>query len=295
MLLSKYICIRIKRNPHIVFIFIAIVISFVWLVNEMGTIGVAQAAKLENMYNDFNVRCVLSKPNGSRDNLLISNTYISYFTDPSYGLSQHLKDICFKRTLYYELPVYSHNIGNNELHNIGNNELLIMQLVGISRLEAEPIISDENGISIDFINGYTEEALQNDSLICVVNEWLLFNLGLQPGNNIKISAIDRQDNFNNVVEFIDTEMLIIGSVKGGYVYTIYCPWETAVSLAEMSSGIPPITELMGAVIIDNKHINEFKEIASKYFTYVEAMAQSSTHGFALTVYDSILIQSSLKV
>mgnify|MGYP006878617987 CR=1 FL=1 len=280
----RYIFRNIFRNSFRSISFFALALILMSTLCFLQVTATKQEKELHNYYKNMTVTVVISDINGVTDNLYIPGNYIGTFTDDIYGLSEYLEHVSLKRSML---------LLNEEVHTLFADELSESKekarLIGISNLASEDDLSEINGVSIHFFDGYDESVLQGDKPVCLINE-RLYEMLYGNKENISIKAKSFDHIFvQQELQPAELDMRIIGEIQGGKPYDIYCSWNSICELGSVSDGSDPYSESMSAIIVDNNKLNEFKEKAKRYYTKVDISKGASEYSFALTVYDSQLV------
>jgi hypothetical protein len=215
-----------------------------------------QEEKRAGLEDDFTIWMKVSDLRGIKsDGLNIDSHYVRMFlTDDYNDLSPFVTDVCLKAT--------------TTLHNYDN-----ARLVGITRREAEKLLSPESGGTVSFREGWSWADFLDNKAVC---------LGEYP------YGADAETMILHYGDGKSAEFTIIGAIQqpdSEHIY-FFCPWVFLVEEGNERS------EVLRATVADNRRLGEFKETAQKYFVAVNINNTFSfQYHFALTIFDSAYTQS----
>jgi len=158
-------------------------------------------------------------------------------------------------------------------------EVPVLGLVsGVSSLERYNDHALAGRAITSFYEGYDDSVFQSNELVCVISE------------DMSDRVVDGHISLNVVSKGIagatpiDVELKIAGTISGSEERSVYIPFQTAGELGQEEVGGPQYTELIHARLIDNRTLDEFKEIASRTFTRVGVFFNPQV--FAMIIYDA---------
>lgn len=267
MFITFYISKYLKRSRNWLII-PAILVGLTVLLSLIRNAINTQEEKLNILQNDFPIWMELSDTKGiSSDNLSIPNFYIWHFIHESvspegYEIYHLVKDVALKHTV----------------DAIKDN--LEVSLIGITRRESDYKLSVENGVQVEFYNGYTWDDFLQRQAICIV-----------PANmrNDYIEVFITDDSNILAKEPAPIQLKVIGEVYGGDGSSIYVPW-----IYVTEDGMEH-SEVLRAVVSDNSQLNELKFRMKRYFTYVDFNRSDTEYHFAMTIFDSSYIATYTSV
>ena len=275
--------IRLRRKPVIavaIFVFTAIITMVLCGLNR----GIADAqAHYDEIYKAIDVRCTVTNLTGDQSNQLnISADVISLFAGTSDDMPEHFPDDLAKWVEDVQLT------GSTKI-NLSGEEYT---LTGITSRGARSALWSENGCTIHWNEGFSDDAFGGNRAICVIPEALsnkLEEFGLS-GDSLSVnieSRYDFQTEYNGKLE-------IAGIYHSEESTTIYCPWDTYAAILR-SSGTFASADSLSAVLRDNNTLEEFRELASQWFATPtpNAAGRDQIDGFyhALDINDSQLVQA----
>lgn len=285
MLPFKYALKHMRRSFLSCLAAIAASLIFSLLLCELNYALASQNTQLNEIFDSIEVKCVVSDVKGTKtDRLQINPTYVDACTNPVYEISEYIKDVCFKRRLRYNAIIPGEE---PSIENIAEAPYLI----GISMLEADSSLLPQNGVTVDFFNGYDETDLNTDKMICIVPASLVGDKA--PSADMTLSLAVTYD-YGPMFEKkpIVADLIVAGTYTGivSEEDSIYCPWGAICSLA-VEAGDIYMADSLSFTVKDNRKLNEFKSILWKYYSPVDVTAGDSIYSYAITVNDAVLNES----
>lgn len=259
---------HIRRDWRRGLAILAVSLSLALLISTLSSAERRQLNQIDATMRDTPVRAVVSDVYGYRlDDLHILPIYIDVLSDPNSNIAQHLKDLCVKRAIYCRA-----------VDSSGENLPLpsTTKLIGITRLAADPMLSEDNGTTVAFFEGYSEEFLLGDTPVCLVNQDMLGVLG--DAKTVRLDFTEAVDARRMRIEEEKArgatlpggedvgvvELTIIGTISGGISDALYCPWAVIRPIDERILGYA-LGDSMSFTVRDNYRLNELKIFLRGYF------------------------------
>ena len=265
------------------------------LINIMGGVRQQQAADLEDVTDNFEVRVEISDPvSSARDDLGITNDYMILFTDEDAipSLAKFLKDVELKRSMRITVgPPVPYG-----------------KLIGITSVAATDRLDPLAGAYIAFFDGYDESVFRSNDCVCVVSEQI-YN-ALDPEEMILYLSVQSEYEPDEIMldsayesgeimledayvpDDISVEFKIAGIVHGAG-NDVFCPFWVAGELGSQSDGFPTHTDSMSALMADNRLINGFKNGARQHFARPGDV--DAKQPYSLTVFDGVYNEVTKKL
>lgn len=240
----RHVWIRIKRKPLIfvaILLFTAIIaLALCGLHNGNDT----ALAQYNDIYYKINVRCTVTNLAGDQsDRLNIQPGMIALFTESS-DLSDLLEDVQIKGSVEI--------VWNNEAYT----------LTGITSTGIEPKLWPENGCTIFWNENADNSFFGGDRMECIIPQELqkkMMETGLSTDYfPLHISAV-----FPGEKDY-KTDLAILGTYKGSNDKTIYCSWNTYVSILK-TMGRGETADSLYATLRNNNNLPLLRETATQYF------------------------------
>lgn len=274
------------------FSMMCIILAFILLFCNFSSSIKDQEDKLDLLFKDVPIYVEVSDYRGTnRTNLhLPTGYYVASFISDEHELSSYLEDVCLKR----ELSVL----------DIKGADARSLRLVGITNLKYEEDLRKKDGktFEIEFQEGYDYNMFEKLSDACLVSEYFLDYTGKSVGDIISVTAVtdssflsERDDKGDPIIRSVNANFHIAGVVKGNIQDNIYCSWERAAELGDLSDKGGLYTDILRATLKDNYKINEFKKLARRYYTHAGANRFTGTLFYGLTVYDNTFIKSVIQI
>jgi len=213
--------------------------------------------------NQFNVAGVL-RNSGLETLIITSNSTLSYISMQLFGLwispSPMVTDGGFELAVTFSDEITVMSQSGSELGS----------LIGIT----PAVIDDDTEIS--FTQGYDKHIFATNEHVCVISDdmsvlvedgILRTHVFLQAG--VKLSAAE-------------VELKVVGTVAAEK--TVFAPFLSIHEIAGESAGFPQYTEVLQAVVADNRKLNEFKENAMRVYKDIGVFFNEQT--FAMTIHDA---------
>ena len=222
----------------------------------------AQKAALEEVYDESSIRCVISNLSGTKtDRLEINSMYIDLCTTfDRHDFCSWIERVNLKRML--------------KCNKEGSNEEI--QLAGISYPEAAMELLPENGATLSFFDGYSEDIFQTEQAVCIVPGTMLSELTVNGDGGRQISV---------TLEGKTATMTVAGAYYGGISSAVYCPFDYLPEFLVKDEYI--YTDSLSFYVSDNRTLEKFKEEAEKYFSEPSITAEDKPMYYAITVYDEL--------
>jgi hypothetical protein len=195
------------------------------------------------------------------------NSVVWRFIKPSYGVSIYFKDIALKKTVAaVSLPKFTD-----------------IALIGVTRREADTALAPENGVMIEFFDGYNWDVFSGSGGYCLLSE------GVNYDDSADIVEVKIKDTEENIA------LAVVGIITG-VTDKLYVPWGYVIDYLE--DGLES-SETLRAVVADNRKLSEMKERMGRYFipvspfntTVFEYESGEPQYKFALTVFDAQYLES----
>jgi hypothetical protein len=266
---------KIPREKYRLFVTSLLVMVICLLLNTLDGVKARQLDDIEDVYDNFEVWAVVVNPMNSReDGLMISDRFIDAFMGP---LSVYIRNMRMMRTV-----------------SVGSDGFFDVELIGITDVEADVMLSPEIGTYIVFREGYDDTVFSSNDMVAVISEDL-YTAGYMP-DNITVLSKRRVEETNEhgwstgIIrpnEPVTASLEIVGVVYGRINNTIYAPFWTVAKWGEESDGFPTYTET-ARLLLYNRMIDDFKNQATPMFvppgTPVEPDATGAMR-MSLTVHD----------
>jgi len=268
LFLLRYFIKRIPRERFKSLTVPALALVLVVLISVLGDLRRELMADLEHIIDTFPIRVEVSTPFTSEtNNLTVGIHYIRLFTDPDISssisptLAPYLTDVELRQSIRIkddtDAPPFISNAS----------------LVGITSIEADARLDPITGAYIVFFDDYDESLFRSSEHLAVVSQAVYDTL--DPYDPVfRISLQNRE------VE-IEAELTAAGIIHGGG-NNVYAPF-WVVSELGLAIDIPVRSEIMSALICDNRLIADFMMSARQSFSRV---GQVTDLPFSLVVYDS---------
>jgi hypothetical protein len=154
---------------------------------------------------------------------------------------------------------------------------VVGSLVGITAIRAYSGFSRESGANLEFFEGYDENIFREHERICVVSEDAL---GMMQDGMLTVEVRSRGTHTNTV----EVALRVVGIATGVKGSVVFAPFLTVSELGAGSDRMPPHTELIQAIVADNRQLDEFKETALR--TFKDVGIYFNPQVFAMTIHDS---------
>lgn len=297
MYILEYAFTRMKRGMKGCMALILLSLSLVLLICILDDTIVKKEIQLDEVYKNLDVECVVSNLRGTQtDNLNIPNYILSLFLSDEtiyqgikddIPFSSYIKNLELKLTMKYELldeeeKVYIKNMDSAD------------DLIGLTQTSADKFIAKESNITITYFDNYNESLFLLEDSICIVSKAVYEELPKDEEGNcflrLAVGDISARDE-----TFVEQRLKVVGTYTGDSK-TIYCPWSIIEALSIQITGLSHADSLRFR-IKDNHQIDTFKELLSRYFTYVDNTGTLKEHTgsnilthytHAITVYDGTL-------
>lgn len=273
----RHVWIRIKRKPLLsaaIFLFAAVIaLALCGLRN-----GNEKAQEHYNeIYDTIKVRCTVTSLDGAQsDQLLISQGMIALFTggDPLVptDLQELLEDVQIKGSLKFRWNSVTYT------------------LTGITSTDIEPGLWPENRAIFWKENADSGFFLGN-GMECIIPSSLQEKL---QEADLPTDVFPLHIDGDAYLRDFDGELTVLGVYEGKNSKTLYCPWDTYVSITEaMGNGL--MAEALHATLRSNRDLPLLRKTAAQYFARPDpGYLGSGTAGdyyLALDINDSPLIQA----
>jgi|GEM_PF-441691 len=288
----------------------ALALVLVFLISIMYGVRDRQAIELENVMDNFEVRVEISDPiNRETEGLMLRDYSIALFTDESapHTVARFLRDtelrcrysvydpaevelyIVLMEEWWLEVEskfIITDNMTAEQWAEIYETipppipPTLLGSVYSITSLGADTELTSDMGVYIDYFDGYDESLFRTNEHVAVVSE-ALYSL-LDPDNPVVTPAIW----WEAIVDwtfYARLELKVVGIIHGASD-PIIAPFFAVGELWKADSGESAYSDIMSAVISDNRLIDEFKKEARPYF--VATGTVDSNRPRALTVFDS---------
>ena len=173
-------------------------------------------------------------------------------------------------------------------------------LIGISSIDSSPGLSPLSGAYVEFFEGYDEGMFRTEEFICIVSEETYSTLDpehpvialsvqstaliLQETETLDGDGQPVRQSIMAAAPFVDASFLVVGLTYGAG-NDIYCPFWAAGALGMESDGSPLFSDILSALVADNRRIGEFKEGALRHFVAPGVISERLP--FSLTVFDGV--------
>ena len=265
LFLPRFFLGRIPREGFRSLIVPALALVLVMLIILMGSVRDRQTDGLEDVLNQYEVRVEVSDPVSSAvDGIRVSSRHIGLFTDgeawPS--LAPLVKDVELRRSLVM--------VGDGAPDG---------SLVGVTSALADVSLSPVAGAYMVFFDGYGEDIFRTERRVCVVSESMYG--ALDPAAPVLAVTVRSEA---GPAEPVEAELMVVGLTYGAG-NTVYCPFWTASALGSESDRESAYSELMSALIADNRRVDDFKAAARNHFVAAGVVRDGQLDALSLTVYD----------
>lgn len=246
----KYTFKRLLRSPlsAIGVTLFAIIISFVLC--RLYASNVQEVADFQRVYNSIPVTMTVTNLTGNRTDMLDLPTWVSeLFTSDS--MKSYVTDI---RT------VMRHDV-NDTCDFFG------YQLIGSTHMDLIDQLTASKGGSVNFLEGYDESIFASEELYCIIPEGTEYLISPDGTVNLRFACADYQVNSEQpVYHKADLDFTVVGT----YPVTkdslaIYCPFWAAEKV-QYRTGCETTLDKFSATLADNEKLEDFREIAAKWFT-----------------------------
>lgn len=275
----RFAWIRIRKKPLIsvaILLFTAIIAMALCGLNR----GNEDAKTHYNdIYNTIEVRCTVTNLAGDQsNNLNISADLVSLFTGDNKVISNDFS------ALVEDVQI----TGSTDFIWSGKE----YTLTGITSIQAESNLWAENGCTVFWNEGINDSIFSSEQLVCIVPQEFAKTL-----ENLELSNERLSIHIGAKYEFESDyygELEIGGTYRGKNTNTIYCPWNTYVTILR-SMGRFEMADSVSAVLTDNQSLEALRELAASWFAEPDpnaaGMEENSGYYFALDINDSQLEQA----
>lgn len=228
----------------------------------LSQLTIRQQSALEQMVATTDIRCTVTDANGMNSNDI---NMFSVFTDMLLGRRPDKGDIAD-----YVCDVKA--VSSDSL--VSPKDYILRRILTISSDDAllQP------GVSVEFFDGWNEDALKTDKLVCLIPE--------------KIAAICDDTISIQPYEHDPQELKIIGIVHGTDSNIIYCPLDM---LFDNVQDMLYIIESCSFSIRDNSQLDKAKEEIYKIFCEPSLLAKKDGLTFGVIINDEVYLETLNKL
>jgi len=151
-------------------------------------------------------------------------------------------------------------------------------LTGITSFDAADALNPDLGVKIAIYDGYDESILRTDENVALVSEDVL---DWAEDGELFIAVRSR----TNAISDPEAQLKIIGTVSGAGEGLVFAPFSMVSQLGVESDERRPYTEIMNAMLSDNRDLVSFKQAAVRTFKDVGIFFNVQV--FSMTIYDSV--------
>lgn len=280
MRIIEYTCIRIRRRMVVCLAIALTSICLTALICVMNQSLLERQAGLKEAKTKMEVACTVSNVQGTKaDGLFISPSYIDLMTGPSYPMHGYICNLLLKKTLLYTVP-------NSTVDSKDEKRYLI----GITQRSASPALSYENSSAVIFDPRYSDAVFDEEGFICVAGEALSPYVSTDQTGGKSLELTVDFSSAGNDVQPRTYRFTVAGSVANGNPWAVYCNWDAVRRIFE-AEGEMPDAESMAFSLADNNRIEEFRALASRFFTEPDYAQEDTGNKLALTINDTIYRQT----
>jgi len=289
----------IKRIPREGFKSLSVpllALVLVFLISIMGGVRERQAEELEYVIDNFEIRVEVSHPFSRQTSPLTirDRTFNSFIDDENeQSLARFLRDV----QVWQNFAV--HPIG---IHEHLNDLMLrglpvfrpapLIRVSAVSSLFSDPfLISGMDDTAIEFFEGFDESILASNAPVALVSEDILASM-VTADNTLElriwrepadVMTMPTPAFVGQLQFYADITLNVIGVVSNREALVV-TPFRAMAEAWYSTHGSSATTMLMNAILIDNRTIDEFHDLAATFFVTPGNIDPRRT--FALTVFDS---------
>lgn len=228
----------------------------------LSQLTIRQQSALEQMVATTDIRCTVTDANGMNSNDI---NMFSVFTDMLLGRRPDKGDIAD-----YVCDVKA--VSSASL--VSPKDYILRRILTISSDDAllQP------GVSVEFFDGWDEDALKTDKLVCLIPE----KIAAICGDTISIQPYSQ----------VPQELKIIGIVHGTDSNIIYCPLDM---LFDNVQDMIYIIESCSFSIRDNSQLDKAKEEIYKIFCEPSLLAKKDGLTFGVIINDEVYLETLNKL
>lgn len=228
----------------------------------LSQLTIRQQSALEQMVATTDIRCTVTDANGMNSNDI---NMFSVFTDMLLGRRPDKGDIAD-----YVCDVKA--VSSASL--VSPKDYILRRILTISSDDAllQP------GVSVEFFDGWDEDALKTDKLVCLIPE----KIAAICGDTISIQPYGQDPQ----------ELKIIGIVHGTDSNIIYCPLDM---LFDNVQDVIYIIESCSFSIRDNSQLDKAKEEIYKIFCEPSLLAKKDGLTFGVIINDEVYLETLNKL
>lgn len=290
----RYALLHIRRSPVKCLAIAAVSFVFVLLILLMHIVLNNQQQELDTVLDTMPITAVISDIYGTTyDGLTITPIYVDLLYNEQSNLAPFIKDPCIKRGIQCAVVDES---------GASLPSLDTTKLVGITSLAADPLLREENGVTIRYEEGYDDGILSTEKRVCLMNQALIDAMGHRPDtlylDFTQVTEARRQevDRFGKPMPGGEDvgiiALTVVGVVDGGIPDAIYCPWAITKGI-DTAIYANYTANSMSFTVGDNRRLNDLKQMLSGYIDSVlpgYSGGGGSFDAVALTIQDGEFVR-----
>lgn len=275
-MLLKFTLKAMMRRKLACLLLVVLVCAGVFGMMLLGGVLTAQEAALEKVYDDSEILCTVSDLRGIKTDMLsISLRCIDLCrTDEKYDFCHWVERVHLK----YETEC--------EIDGVAVD---YPKLIGVSYVAAAKELRPENGATIRFFEGFSEEMFQTDQALCIVPQDLLPQL-TEDADGLRQVTLSYYTVNDVVPKKVQGTLRVAGVYFGGADNRMFCPFDwMQVQDPTMSA------DSLSFYLRDNRQLDAFYAEAAKFFLEPDIHAKVTPSDLGLIIHDELFRETIAKI